>query len=176
MPITITKITVTNPCLFRHGEDLDKTVNDSRFLVHDSMEDVLETEGAIIWIKIAQLCSVMSVYWIQGKVGVPFRSLSPSRQNEIATVVVGNNTPKDQFDWARNQLGYSEITDKDAAAKLGPGSKVLLYTPKHVCAAIVTEDGKWLTYDPETASADQYSVNHVTELYLAHSTRFLHGK
>jgi hypothetical protein len=176
VPITISRITVTNPCLFRHGEDLDKSVGEARFLVHDSMEDVLVLEGEVIWIKIAQLCSVMSVYWIQGKVGVPFRSLSTTRQIEIANVVVGNNTPRDQFNWALDQLKYTETTDEDAAAKLPAGSKVLLYTPRHVCAAIVTIDDKWLIYDPETASAEEYSVKDVKQLYLSHSTRFLHGK
>jgi hypothetical protein len=175
MSVKISKITVMNPSLFRHGEDLDKAVKDARFMVHDSMEECLAI-GEAIWIKIAQLCSVMSVYWLQGKVGVPYKSLSAARQEEIATVVVGNNTPEDQFNWARDTLKYTEIKDKEAASKLVAGSKVLLYTPKHVSAAIIGKDGKWLTYDPETASAEEYSVKDVTTLYLDHSTKFLHGK
>lgn len=175
MPLTISKISVMNPSMFRHGEDLDKPVEDARFLVHDSMEECLIL-GETVWIKIAQLCSVMSVFWLQNKVDQPYKDLSLVQQTEIATIVVSNNSPADQFNWAKDTLKYTEVTDKTEVAKLPEGTKVLLYTPKHVSAARVGKDGKWLTYDPETASVEEYSVKDVTELYLNHSTKFLHGK
>jgi hypothetical protein len=174
MPITVSKITVKNPGLFRHMEDLDKSVAEARFLVHDKMEDVVEYDGSM-YMLIAQLCSVMSVYWIMNKVGVAFNKLSAATQAEIAGVVASNNSPADQFEWAKTKLKYTETTSKDEVSKLPKGTKILLYTPRHVSAAIV-DDSKWRIYDPEVASAEEYGVKETTAMYLQYATKFLYGK
>jgi hypothetical protein len=154
-------------------EDMD--IADPRLLVDDSVAEILELEDGL-WINIAQLCSVMSVYWLKNNGCKPFKSLSGSLQLEIVSIVASNNSPESQFEWARDHLGYKVLNDSEAAAMLPPGEKVLFYNGHHVCAAIVTNDKKWLVYDPEVASAEEYDMPAVAQLYLAVATAYLHGR
>lgn len=170
MNIVIGKLSVKNPGVFVKAASLDASLEDREYLVDDSMSD----SGPEGYVFIAQLCSVMSVFWLLGEVGVEYAKLSVNKQREIAEVVIRNDTLDAQFEWARKKLGYQLCGSFDEVIKANPNARFAFYTERHVCAGRIRRPGQVEIYDPETAEAQEYSLGAARTLYFDYSSSYLY--
>ncbi|MEZ0471587.1 hypothetical protein [Luteimonas salinilitoris] len=170
MNIVIRKLSVKNPGVFVKAASLVVPLEDREYLVDDSMSE----SGLEDYVFIAQLCSVMSVFWLLGEVGVEYARLSLNKQREIAEVVIRNATPADQFEWAREKLGYRLCNSFGEVSNANPNADFAFYTARHVCAGRILGPDRVEIYDPETAEAEEYSLDDARILYFNHSSSYLY--
>jgi hypothetical protein len=169
--VTITKITVCNPGLFMAIADLGS--DSPRLVVHNSMSDTL-TIGEVEYMLVAQMCSVMSVFWQQNPADRMLSQLDAARQRQAALIVYANQTPDAQFEYARGTLGYQEVTQEQVLAQVGQPTgftRLLLYTDRHVSAATVGPRGI-VYFDPENGTADTIDQLEMV-MYVSGARRFL---
>lgn len=170
--VTIHAIERANPGLYIRDADFGN--DDPALVVDDSMANT-ETFDGESYTLLAQMCSIMSVYWIQDRSKKLLRGLDGSLQKATAEIVFANPTPDAQFDFAKSLLDFEEPDGIDAVANLArnpDGTKrVLLYSDRHVSAAIIREDGI-VYFDPETGAEENVGADEFG-LYLAQARRAL---
>ncbi len=172
--VTINAIERVNPGLFIRMADFG---SDSPALVVDDSMEPTATFDDEEYVLLAQMCSIMSVYWLQDSSRKLLRNLSADLQRQAAITVYGNQTPDAQYDYARSQLGFSAST-VDAVRALAQKSqqatkKVLLFSDVHVSAATIGPNGI-VYFDPETGDASTVDVDEFS-IYVGQARRALVG-
>jgi hypothetical protein len=170
--VTINQLQRVNPGLFIRETDIG---TDSPALVVDDSMSPTANFGAQDYVLLAQMCSIMSVYWIQDHRHRALRQMDATAQREAALTVYANPTPDAQFDWARDMLAFEEADSLDAVANLAlepQGTRnVLLYSDRHVSAATIGPGGI-VYFDPETGDAGEVTADEFM-VYLTQATRAL---
>jgi hypothetical protein len=172
--VTINQLQRVNPGLFIRESDVG--TDSPALVVDDSMAPTARFGApAQDYVLLAQMCSIMSVYWIQNHSHKALRQLDADAQREAALTVYANPTPDSQFDWARTMLAFEEADSLDAVASLAlepQGTRnVLLYSDRHVSAATIGADGI-LYFDPETGNAEAVDADEFM-VYLTQAQRAL---
>jgi hypothetical protein len=171
--VTINPLQRVNPGLFIREADIG--TDSPALVVDDSMAQTAKFGApAQDYVLLAQMCSIMSVYWIEDHRHKALRQLNAEGQREAALTVYANPTPDAQFNWARTMLAYEE-SGLDAVSNLAfepQGTRnVLLYSDRHVSAATIGTNG--ITYfDPETGNAEDVSADEFM-VYLTSAERAL---
>jgi hypothetical protein len=170
--VTIRRLTVANPGLFLAMADFGSET--PRLVIDDSMAPTAEFDGEE-YVQIAQMCSIMSVYWLQDSSSKKLKDLDPVMQAETGLIVYRNQTPDAQLEFAKALLGFQEVGKQAVTAALGDSEdkEILLYSPRHVSAAKVT-GGKIVYFDPERGEEAEITRAEFG-LYLAAANRFLVG-
>jgi hypothetical protein len=177
MPATVTvhPIERVNPGLFIREADIG--TDDPALVVDDSMANTASFgDPPQDYVLLAQMCSIMSVYWIQDNTKRLLSGLDPDLQRETALIVYANQTPDAQYDFAQSLLGFEPATVEEVAARAqNPQgtTRVLLYSDRHVSAATIGANGI-VYFDPETGAQEDVGLDEFL-LYLAQAQRALVG-
>ena len=169
--VTINKITVKNPGLFMATDDIGSS--SPHLLVDNSMSDTL-TLGGKDYFLVAQMCSVMAVFWHQSSGNTRLSKLDESLQREAALIVYANQTPDAQFDFARKTLEFREVSQDAVLAQVGEATgdtDLLIYSPTHVSAAKIGPRGIRY-FDPELGEVATIDPLEMV-MYVSGATRFL---
>ena len=171
--VVVHELTVVNPSLYVHMEDMGG--DEPRLLVDDSIEQVAEFDGQM-YVQIAQMCSIMSVYWMQDRALRRLRDLDVELIRQTAMIVYANQTPDAQVEFARQMLDLVEVAPAAVQQLDVAGEeirRVLLFSPIHVSAALVG-GGRIVYFDPETGDEAQVTADEFA-LYTAQAERALLG-